>query len=493
MKKLVVCFIVLAFMFTSVPAFAFYNESIEMDSGLKIVVADTDTFVLKPDGTLWYMGEDATKFIKIRSGVKDIFSDVSLGGSKSAGIIKNDNTLWKLGYIDGEADEKLLVDVVYAAPGFDNWMALKSDGSVWAWGDNIYYQLGNGTQERSDVPIKVIENAASIYENDGWYLTAIDKNGDLYAWGWVDLIGKGYCISEPRKYASNVAKVINRGFLLNDGTFIFYGEKFLDNVKYVSPGYDTVGLIKEDNSLWMFGTNDRGQLGDGKPLERDGRVETPVKIMNDVKCVTTGYMHTAIVKNDGSLWTVGANFDGQLGTGKLQVCNQYTGELNYDYDGIPKKVMENVNYAVAGNHTIALKNDGTLWLLGNGHASPIKVMDNLNYISILIAGNVLKTDQPPVLINNRAFVPMRAIMEELGLEVSWDAKTKTVTGTNDTISISLTIGQKYAVVNGETVPLDAPAQSVNNRTLVPARFLAESLGYTVNWDPVEKVIRIDKE
>ena len=115
----------------------------------------------------------------------------------------------------------------------------------------------------------------------------------------------------------------------------------------------------------------------------------------------------------------------------------------------------------------------------NKHASPIKVMDDLSYISILIDNNVLKTDQPPVLINNRAFVPMRAIMEKLGLEVSWDAKTKTVTGTNDTISISLTIGQKYAVVNG--------------RTLVPARFLAESLGYTVNWNPAEKVIRIDKE
>ena len=155
--------------------------------------------------------------------------------------------------------------------------------------------------------------------------------------------------------------------------------------------------------------------------------------------------------------------------------------------------MENVNCAIAGNHTIVLKNDGTLWLLGNVHASPIKVMDDLNYISILIDGNVLKTDQPPVLINNRAFVPMRAIMEKLGLEVSWDAKTKTVTGINDTISISLTIGQKYAVVNGETVPLEVPAQSVNGRTLVPARFLAESLGYTVNWNPAEKVIRIDKE
>lgn len=363
------------------PSFAYYNESIQAEGNLRIVIGSSDTMILKGDGTLWYLSAKSVKPTKIRSGIKNIFSNQSedcygVEGVPVFLVIKNDDTLWKIGYPIGSKDQKLLENVASAAPGVNHSLAVKKDGSVWAWGSNYYHQLTGEDDSSKPRKVKSMENAVSAYVHDGWYSAAIDKDGKLYAWGRATLDGENlYSYRTPRLYAEDVTNVYDRSYLKKDGSFWYGGEEVLKEVKYVSDGYGGNGLIKKDNTLWMFGGNERGELGTGK---YGSSVKSPIKVMNDVKGVSTGNMHTAIVKLDGTLWTVGANFRGQLGTGKLQVCNQYTGELNYNYDGKPKKVMTNVEAAIAGTeHTIVLKKDGTLWLLGNGHVSPVKVMDKL--------------------------------------------------------------------------------------------------------------------
>jgi hypothetical protein len=74
--------------------------------------------------------------------------------------------------------------------------------------------------------------------------------------------------------------------------------------------------------------------------------------------------------------------------------------------------------------------------------------------------------------------------------VDWEEKTKTVTGAKDGVSVSLAIGENAATVNGARTPLDVPARIVSGRTLVPIRFVAESLSAAVEWDASRRVVAI---
>lgn len=101
------------------------------------------------------------------------------------------------------------------------------------------------------------------------------------------------------------------------------------------------------------------------------------------------------------------------------------------------------------------------------------------------------TDQDPMIIDDRTMVPMRYIFETLGASVSWDARTQTVVGKTGNKSIYLTIDSNKATVNGTEVELDVPAQIVNDRTMVPLRVVAEGLGVEVEWHPEEQLVNIN--
>jgi hypothetical protein len=103
-------------------------------------------------------------------------------------------------------------------------------------------------------------------------------------------------------------------------------------------------------------------------------------------------------------------------------------------------------------------------------------------ITVNLDGSEIQFDQPPITQNNRTLVPLRAIFETLGAKVDWDNDTKNITATKDNMVINLKIGSRATKVNGKTVNLDQAAIEMNGRTLVPLRFIGESLGATVNWD-----------
>ena len=116
-----------------------------------------------------------------------------------------------------------------------------------------------------------------------------------------------------------------------------------------------------------------------------------------------------------------------------------------------------------------------------------------NGISVYINGREIYFDVKPQIINDRTMVPMRAIFEALGADVGWNESTRTVTGATDDTIIRLTIGQNYLTKNGQTIYLDSPAVIVSDRTLVPARAIAEGLGCTVNWYGDVRVVEILSE
>ncbi|MDF2679256.1 MAG: copper amine oxidase [Brevibacillus sp.] len=102
-------------------------------------------------------------------------------------------------------------------------------------------------------------------------------------------------------------------------------------------------------------------------------------------------------------------------------------------------------------------------------------------------------DQKPVIRESRTLVPIRPIAESLGFDVDWNEKTRTVTINKGTNNVRLVVTQKIAKKNGQTINLDVPAQIINQRTMVPVRFIAEALTYNVNWDQATQTVLIADE
>ncbi|MEW9121958.1 MAG: CAP-associated domain-containing protein [Thermotaleaceae bacterium] len=119
---------------------------------------------------------------------------------------------------------------------------------------------------------------------------------------------------------------------------------------------------------------------------------------------------------------------------------------------------------------------------------------NLSYgnqsLSILMDGQLLKTDQAPRIIQGRTLAPLRAIFEALGAEVAWDGDTKTVSARKDQNEVILKIGNPYGTVNGLQKSLDVPGIIIEGRTFIPLRFISESLGARVDWDGTNKQVLI---
>lgn len=96
----------------------------------------------------------------------------------------------------------------------------------------------------------------------------------------------------------------------------------------------------------------------------------------------------------------------------------------------------------------------------------------------------------PVQVNNRVLVPLRGVLESMGATVDFDPNTQTVIAQRGATQISLRIGSTQAFVNGQQRFLDVPAQLLRGRTLVPLRFVSESLGANVSWNATQRVVFI---
>jgi len=286
---------------------------------------------------------------------------------------------------------------------------------------------------------------------------------------------------------------------LGDGTTDFRtmdnAVEILDNVRALSGdvGNSQMYAIKEDGSLWGWGA---GTIGDG--TYRNDKL-SPVKIMDDVVFCAP----YRALKSDGSLWTWGQ----ENGT-------EHSSSLS------PVKIMDNVAFiahnrgeSVLGSFHV-LKKDGSVWAwgyngvgqLGNGKTSndlqltPTKVIDGVKMpaappveVKVTIDGRPLSFDVPAQIINGRTMVPLRAIFEEMGATIEWDGTAQTATAKKGDNVVVLTIGSNSPTVNGRAVPIDQPGVVINGRTLAPLRFVAEAFGGTVQWDASTNTAHITKQ
>ena len=167
---------------------------------------------------------------------------------------------------------------------------------------------------------------------------------------------------------------------LGDGTMICRVEpvKIMCSVTYVSTGMHYSFAIREDGSLWAWGRNEFGQLGDGTTVIRN----FPVMKMENVRYVSSGWGHTLALDFDGVLWAWGYNADGQVGDG--------TRETRYQ----PVRIMDIVKYVSAGqDHSLAIRADGSLWAWGcniigqlgdgttNARHEPVQILTSVRQVS----------------------------------------------------------------------------------------------------------------
>ena len=154
--------------------------------------------------------------------------------------------------------------------------------------------------------------------------------------------------------------------------------KIMDNVISVSSGDYFAAAIKKDGTLWTWGHNGWGQLGDGTKADKN----SPIKVMDNVASVSVGNGHILALKKDGTLWAWGYNACGQVG------------DNTKENKSIPVKIMDNVTFIAAGtDYSAAIKGDGSLWTwgrndfgyLGNGTKErkyePVKVLNNVKSVS----------------------------------------------------------------------------------------------------------------
>lgn len=112
-------------------------------------------------------------------------------------------------------------------------------------------------------------------------------------------------------------------------------------------------------------------------------------------------------------------------------------------------------------------------------------------ILIYIDDIPLVFDVEPVIYENRTLVPLRGIATALGAQVDWKETDQEITILSNNKTIKLQIGNSIAYLDGQEIALDTSARIVQNRTMVPLRFIGESLGVRVNWNGTEKIIRLN--
>jgi alpha-tubulin suppressor-like RCC1 family protein len=250
---------------------------------------------------------------------------------------------------------------VKAGSGFS--MAIKDNGTLWAWGDNYSGQLGDGTTDNKSSPIQVGSdtNWSSISCGD-YHTAAIKTDGTLWIWG----SNYNYQLGTNNGYSVWESSPVQTSIGGNDWVS-------------VSCGYGHTVALKSNGTMWTWGNGYYGQLGDDQTDTRS------YPVMNNYgedtwSKIYAGYNCTFGIKNDGTLWSFGLNDNGTLGDGTDQNRSSLVQVLG---SGLWKQVD-------VKQTAIAIKQDGTLWTWGYGSSGRLGNNDVINYsspIQTVMGGN----------------------------------------------------------------------------------------------------------
>lgn len=272
-----------------------------------------------------------------------------------------------------------LTDVTAIAAGRSHSLALKSDGTVWAWGSNEYGQLGIGSTVDSAVPVQVGGLSGITAIACGWqHSLAVDGSGNVWAWGLNSCGQLGHAITgDPQgrfdtAYSTAPSQVAG-----------------ISGVTAVAGGWQHSLALKSDGTVWAWGSNGYGQLGHPRTIDIDPFTEptgsfgdtnleplggpyntTPLAVtgMSGVISIAAGHRHSVAVKSDNTLWSWGQNYNGQ--------ANGPGSEVSH----VPWQVIGYTNATAAAegwDHTLVLRTDGTMQASGSNRCGQIGTALNI--------------------------------------------------------------------------------------------------------------------
>lgn len=244
---------------------------------------------------------------------------------------------------------KVISNVVRIASGSCQNLALDNQGKVWQWGNNNRGAFGDKTETVYYKPVLMFENAIDIYAFADCCF-AIKNDGSLWAWG---------------KGAYGTTKKLSE-----TGSLSFAPYKIMDGVVKIKADMLNFGVMKEDGTVWLWGNCDYGQLGNGKigdgirGLTDQDYQYTPVKTsIRDVVDFSIGNGFVIAQKKDGTLWGWGNNECGQLGNGKNGDGDTSTIDT---VEKKPVKIMDNVSYSIAYYYNAyAIDSEKNLYVWGD--------------------------------------------------------------------------------------------------------------------------------
>ena len=286
-------------------------------------------------------------------GLSGIVAIAAEDGSTVA--MKNDGGVWAWGHnADGQLGEGTtnnratpapvpgLSEVLAIAAGQHHTVALKRDQTVWAWGNNSYGQLGDGTRRNNRlVPVQVrmadgspLRGVMGITAGNK-HTVALKSDGSVWTWG-----REGPSSASDRLTPMPV-KVAD-------------GSPLSGVIAIAAEAYHTVAL-KADGTVWGWGDRERGALGSG---DSSGNRLVPVQAklpdgspLSGITAIAAGYSHSLARKDDGTLWAWGHNSDGQLGDGTSRTNRLYPVQVKKQ-DGIPLGGI--IAIAAGESHTVAV-------------------------------------------------------------------------------------------------------------------------------------------
>lgn len=512
-------------------------------NGLKHVIWDESKFVIVGDKGIVMTSSDGLKWELNQANVLTDFSYIVWAQNKYIAIANNNNELmeskdgltWKSCVVDNSFTFGKIVfnGDFFVAIGGDpfsstSYIYLSTDGTNW---DRHYIgQFGKFTDIIFDNGI-AIASANYVYPDESY---RIITSSDCITWKEVS---KAPMLIDCLCKMNNtfIYSMYNKLFASKDlitwteiNTHI--GDEYIDrffickNKVLAIPLYSNNVLVSGDGQTWEYSisadyltlSNIQWVNGNfiiysaiGKYISQDGMDWKKVQytdfgfaVINNYEVAYSGseYVKADFQGNiyhskDSKNWNSKKVEDKILFTGVMWGGNRFlafgsnyngkNGVIYSSHDGITwEKMITNTN-----NQIKAIAWNGMTYVAVGTNGTIITFIPT-DIIKVRLNNVPIMFDVPPKVLQGRTLVPARAIFEALGADVTWNSGTKTITVNKNNTTITLEIDSNTADVNGEKVILDGPATIIGGRTMVPLRFIGESLSCQINWNPQLQVIDV---